>query len=66
KGSLTKHQNKHLLEHERPYPCEEPGCGNRLATLDNLKNHYRRLHPTRKAPTYCRGQAPAARVLTTL
>ncbi|CCH43065.1 Zinc finger protein [Wickerhamomyces ciferrii] len=41
-----EHVKRHMRSHssEKPYVCDEPGCGKRFNRGDNLKAHLRKIH----------------------
>lgn len=41
-----EHVKRHMRSHssEKPYECDEPGCGKRFNRGDNLKAHLRKIH----------------------
>ncbi|KAL2161379.1 hypothetical protein VTH06DRAFT_8602 [Thermothelomyces fergusii] len=44
--------NHHRRYHDRPYPCEHPGCGRRFGTVTHLRRHVNdKHHKTRRF--YC-------------
>lgn len=46
KFQRPEHVKRHLLSHssEKPFQCQEEGCGKRFNRNDNLKQHLRNIH----------------------